>query len=270
MLEHQLQSIELMQAFIAGSHQINAGGFYRRVTQNIGETRNVLVSLIVHSGKKMPQVVGKDLAWGNVGCFCQTLHFQPNAAARQRGAVAGKKDFTSGNFMSACIAQQFLAELGWNQDGANLAFEMDVGAPLLCRFHGEGFHFADTNAGAADGFHEQCQAMVACAMNGTYKARVFVAAEVTLGGTKQPALHAQITTAAIFPAQPMKKAIERCQHGIDSDRRIAFLKKGVGPAAHAPMRDWCATQPMRKSTQRTHVLVNGSFGTCFFFQNARY
>lgn len=139
MLEHQLQSIELMQAFIAGSHQINASGFNGGMAKNVGETRNVLVSLIVHSGKEMPQVMRKDFAWRNVGCFCQTLHFQPNAAARQRGAVAGEKDFTSDNFMSACVAQQFLAELGWNQDGANLTFEMDVGTPLLCRFHGEGF-----------------------------------------------------------------------------------------------------------------------------------
>lgn len=66
----------------AGGDEVDAGGLDGRMAENVGELSDVSGGFVIHAGKKMPQVVGKDFAGGDVRESGEGFHLGPDLFTR--------------------------------------------------------------------------------------------------------------------------------------------------------------------------------------------
>lgn len=78
---HQTQPLQLAAVFQASSHNINPRGIDAAVAQHVRQLRDVFFYGVKGPGKKLAQIVGKDLAGLDPGGGAQALHPPPDAAA---------------------------------------------------------------------------------------------------------------------------------------------------------------------------------------------
>lgn len=125
------------------------------MAEHVGESCDVVKSFIENGGKKMAQVVRKDFAWRDACFFCEVFHFGPHLVAGHRFSVCVEKDLSVGDFFQSGVVGEFFAELGRDEDGADLSFEMDIGAAARDRFGGDGGKLADADACGANGLNDE-------------------------------------------------------------------------------------------------------------------
>lgn len=107
--------------------------------------------------------------------------------------------------MFSGVFQKLAAEAFWQEDGANLIFQRNIGATTLRSFEGDVAHFADANACGADGFKEQGEPCAAEGFSCGEELVVVGAGELTRTVTEEGALDAQITNAQSLQPLAVKK-----------------------------------------------------------------
>ena len=125
------------------------------MAEHVGESCDVVKSFIENGGKKMTQVVQKDFAWRDACFFCEVFHFGPHLVAGHWFSVCVEKDLSVGDVFQSGVVGEFFAELGRDEDGADLSFEMDISAAARDGFGGDGGKLADADACGADGLNDE-------------------------------------------------------------------------------------------------------------------
>ena len=236
------------------------------MTEHIGESCDVVKSFIENGGKKMAQVVRKDFAWRDACFFCEVFHFGPHLVAGHGFSVCVEKDLSVGDFFQSGVVGEFFAELGRDEDGADLSFEMDIGAAARDGFGGDGGKLADADACGADGLNNEGNAPPATRTRGAQELLIFPAAEGAVVVAEKLALHAQIAHAAVVPFAIAKITVERCEHAVDGGWQIAALEKMVFPAADADFVDGFAVEPGGKGAKMAQVVGDGAGAALFALQ----
>lgn len=134
---NQAQAFDLPLVFGAGGEQVEACGFDGAVAEKIGEFDDVVIGAVKAARKEMAQVVRKDFGGRNAGFFGKGFHFRPNLFARERTAASGAKEHTGGGFLFSGVFLQFAAEFARQENGADFAFEGDVGTAGPEGFYGD-------------------------------------------------------------------------------------------------------------------------------------
>ena len=236
------------------------------MTEHIGESCDVVKSFIENGGKKMAQVVRKDFAWRDACFFCEVFHFGPHLVAGHGFSVCVEKDLSVGDFFQSGVVGEFFAELGRDEDGADLSFEMDISAAARDGFGGDGGKLADADACGADGLNDESDAPPATRTRGAQELLIFPVAEGAVVVAEKLALHAQIAHAAVVPFAIAEISVERCEHAIDGGWQIAALEEMVFPAADADFVDGCTVEPGGKGTKMAQVVGDGAGAALFALQ----
>ena len=108
------------------------------MAEQIGEASDVVTFFIENDGEEMPQIVRKNFAWCDAAELGEFFHIGPDFIARNGCTTCCEKNLTAGDFLCAGVGIQFFAELRWDENGADLTFEVDVGALILRGFDGDG------------------------------------------------------------------------------------------------------------------------------------
>lgn len=236
------------------------------MAEHVGESCDVVKSFIENGGKKMAQVVRKDFAWRDACFFCEVFHFGPHLVAGHGFSVCVEKDLSVGDFFQSGVVGEFFAELGRDEDGADLSFEMDIGAAARNGFGGDGGKFADADACGTEGFDNERELPPAAGAGGAQQLLILGAAEGAVVGAKQLALHAQIAHAAVIPFAIAEITVERCEHAVDGGWQIAALEEMVFPAADADFVDGFAVEPGGKGAKMAQVVGDGAGAALFALQ----
>lgn len=236
------------------------------MAEHVGESCDVVKSFIENGGKKMAQVVRKDFAWRDACFFCEVFHFGPHLVAGHGFSVCVEKDLSVGDFFQSGVVGELFAELGRDEDGADLSFEMDIGAAARDGFGGDGGKLADADACGADGLNDEGDAPPATRTRGAQEFLIFPAAEGAIVVAEKLALHAQIAHAAVVPFAIAEITVERCEHAIDGGWQIAALEKMVFPAADADFVDGFAVEPGGKGAKMAQVVGDGAGAALFALQ----
>ncbi len=236
------------------------------MAEHVGESCDVVKSFIENGGKKMAQVVRKDFAWRDACFFCEVFHFGPHLVAGHWFSVCVEKDLSVGDFFQSGIVGEFFAELGRDEDGADLSFEMDISAAARDGFGGDGGKLADADACGADGLNDESDAPPATRTRGAQEFLIFPAAEGAVVVAEKLALHAQIAHAAVIPFAIAEITVERCEHAVDGGWQIAALEEMVFPAADADFVDGFAVEPGGKGAKMAQVVGDGAGAALFALQ----
>lgn len=161
---------------------------------------------------------------------------------------------------------EFFAELGRDEDGADLSFEMDIGAAARNGFGGDGGKLADADACGADGLNDEGDAPPATRTRDAQEFLIFPAAEGAVVVAEKLALHAQIAHAAVIPFAIAEITVERCEHAVDGGWQIAALEEMVFPAADADFVDGCTIEPGGKGAKMAQVVGDGAGAALFALQ----
>lgn len=236
------------------------------MAEHVGESCDVVKSFIENGGKKMAQVVRKDFAWRDACFFCEVFHFGPHLVAGHGFSVCVEKDLSVGDFFQSGVVGEFFAELGRDEDGADLSFEMDIGAAARDGFGGDGGKLADADACGANGLNNEGDAPPATRTRGAQELLIFPTAEGAVVVAEELALHAQIAHATVVSFAIAKITVERCEHAVDGGWQIAALEEMVFPAADADFVDGFAVEPGGKGAKMTQVVGDGAGATLFALQ----
>ena len=188
----------------------------------------------------MPQVVGEHLGGRDPSQLADRFHLCPDLLSGQPCTVSGEKDLAGSGFLFFGVFQQLFAQLARQQDGADLAFERDLGPALACGLDRDILHLGDADAGGADGFHEQGKAFLTLGVGGLDQTDIFFFCQLPVRAAEEAALEFQSIDPAVLPAQKDEKPVERDQHGIDRSGRVVpllqrLLPCGGGLLIHRPL-----------------------------------
>ena len=78
----------------------------------------------------MPQVVGEHLGGRDPSQLADRFHLCPDLLSGQPCTVSGEKDLAGDGLLLFGVLQELFAQLARQQDGADLAFERDLGPSL--------------------------------------------------------------------------------------------------------------------------------------------
>lgn len=137
---------------------VDAGRVDAGMPQHVRQLDNILSRSVKSAGKKMAQVVGKNLGREDAGTLTQSLHFPPYGNAVNRPAAPGDEHRSGGDAQLGSVLQQQRLQLPDEQNGAHLALAAHHGFPLTNRFHRNMNELADADAGDADGLQNELQA----------------------------------------------------------------------------------------------------------------
>lgn len=132
------------------------------MAQDVREANDVLLLLVVGDCEEVAEVVGEDLLPGDSGGVRELFHPAEDAAAVDGSAVSGDEDAAVRDAPVSAVLAELPAKGAVDEDGAGLALEGDDGAA-----GGEGGdcdegEFADADAGARQGLHDESGLMTAC------------------------------------------------------------------------------------------------------------
>lgn len=227
------QAFKLLPADVIGSGEIDARGLDGGVAKHICQTRDVAAFLIENDGEQMTQVVRKDFAGRHMAGDGKAFHIGPHLITAHGFSIRGEKNLAADDFFLTGVLPQLVAEPGRDEDGADLSFEMHIGASTTHGFNGDGGKLGHTDASGTEGFDNEHELPPAAGAGGAQQLVVIGAAEGAVVGTKQFALHAQIAHATVRPAAKVKIAVQRCQHAVDGGGGIAGGKQMRFPTHNA-------------------------------------
>ena len=137
-LQHKAETLELSLMFDAAGDEIDACGLDGGMAEDIGESHDVVAAGVERCGKEMTQVMREHFAWCDAAELGEFFHIGPDFIARNGCTTCCEKDLTAGDFLLLGVFQQLAAQLAGDEDGADLTFEVDVGAFVLRGFDGDG------------------------------------------------------------------------------------------------------------------------------------
>lgn len=248
--------------------EIDACGLDGGVAEHIRQPRDVAAFLIENDGEQMTQVVRKDFAGRHMAGDGKAFHIGPHLITAHGFSIRGEKNLAADDFFLAGVLPQLVAEPGRDEDGANLSFQMDVGASTTQGFDGDGGKLGHTDARGAEGFDNERELPPAAGAGGAQQMLILGAAEGAVVGTKPFALHAQIAHTAVRPAAKVKIAVQRCQHAVDGGRGIASGEQMRFPTHNAGFFHGRAIEPSGEGAKMPQVVGNGAGAALFCFKVA--
>ena len=114
----------------------------------------------------------------DLGCcypcgFTDRFHFRPDVFSGKPCSVSGEKNLAGDGFLFFGILEELPTKLAWQQDRADLALEGDLCPSLLRCLNRDILYLGNTDAGRADGFHEQRKALLSFGPGGLYQPHIF-------------------------------------------------------------------------------------------------
>ena len=131
------------------------------MAEDVRKAHNVLKTLIVRPGEKVPQIVGKDLLFEHPCRFCQPFQHLPDVGAVKRPARPGDKDAASADAALVAPGAELPAQRVGDQDRAELALVLYACLPGGKALHRDGLQLADAQAEGTQRLDDQGQASVA-------------------------------------------------------------------------------------------------------------
>ena len=185
------------------------------MAEQVSELGDIMADAVEGPGEQVPQVVGEHLGGRDPSQLADRFHLCTDLLSGQPCTVSGEKDLAGSGFLFFGVFQELFSQLARQQDGADLAFERDLGPALACGLDRDILHLGDADAGGADGFHEQGKALLTLGVGGLDQTDILVLCQLPVRAAEQTALELEGIDAAGMPTHEVKEAVERHQHGID-------------------------------------------------------
>ena len=134
---------------------INSGGIDAAVPENVGKLCKILFKTVEGACKKMPQVVGENLAWVYIRQSAQIFHFPPDVGSAHRPSVAGNEKGARFDVVLRHIVKQLFLKGLNNQYRARFSFERNRCFSFSGRFNSDELQFADANSRSADRLNQK-------------------------------------------------------------------------------------------------------------------
>ena len=246
--------------------EVDARRFDARVAENVRKLDDVLVGAVKRRRKQVAQVVREDLLRVHARAFAEFFHLRPDLITGHCIAAFGAKDRAGNGFLPRGKFEQLAAEFGGQQNGADLAFERDLGLAVFGGLDGDVLHLADANTGGADGLHQERKAAVARSLRRGDQSLIFCARQFLPAVAEQSVLDLQEPRAAIRPAAEVEEAVQRSKESVDRRRRVISFMQFVLPEADRLRCDRRAAQKGGKVQKRAAVLFDRRRGALFIFE----
>lgn len=207
------QLFQLPRMLRPGGHEINPSCVDRGMSQNIRQLDNIPAGSVKRGGKQVPQIVRKDLRAFHARLLAQRFHLTPNLASGNGLSASGEENFSRGGVVLSGILQQLSAELGREQDRADLPFQVNLRSFVPRGLHGDILYLRNADPGGADGFHQQSQPVLPLFRRRSEESPVLSLRQFPGLLPESPALHPEKLDPAVLPPQKPKQGIDRRQHG---------------------------------------------------------
>lgn len=196
----------------------------------------------------MPQIVGEHLGRLHPRRLAQPLELKPHLPPRNALPAACEKNLTSSDFLFSGVLHQLSAQLGREQDRADLALEGDGGPSRQCRLHGDIPQLGHADAGGAERLHDEGEAFLPALPRGGEEAVVLLLRQLAGAVPEDLALDAQKFELDRQTGKPAE-AVDGGQHGVDRAGRVAPVAQVAFPARGGLFGDSAAIQPVSKGRQ---------------------
>lgn len=130
-----MEAVELADVFAAAGGEVAPGGLDAGVAEDVGEAHDVVAVGVEDGGEEVAQVVGKDFAGVDMGGAGEGFHLAPDLLTADGTIAGGAEESTAGDLLRAGVALEFVAQAARQENDADFAFEVDLGAAVL---HGLG------------------------------------------------------------------------------------------------------------------------------------
>lgn len=238
-------------------HQVDAGGVDAGMTQHIRKAHDVPAGAVKCRGEQVPQIMREHLGRFHPRRLAQPLKFVPYLPTRDRPSAFGEKDLTGGGFLLFGVLHQLVAQLGGQQDRADLALEGDGGPSCPRRLHGDIPQLGHADAGGAQGLHDEGEAFLPAFPRGGEQAVVLLLRQLLGAVPEDLPLDLQKFHLDV-PRHKAAEAVHRRQHRIDRARRIAAVAQVVFPSRGGLLRYDAPVQPAGKRRQITAIFRDRS------------
>ena len=247
----------------SGGHNVDPRGVDVAVAENIGEFRQIVLAVVKGAGEKLAQIVGEHLGGVHHRSFAKGFHLLPDHRPMKRVPLAGAKDRTGTDVLSADEFYQLFPEFRGDKHHPcfSLAGYGDL-APLY-RFHGKIGQLRNADAGAADGLQNQTKPRVF--FRRVQQTEIFIFVQLFFFGAKGRRLNADTLYAAVLSFQKAQQAVDRSQHGIDTAHGVTPFHKLFFKGHY---RLFAQLPPLQKAAENRRipqVFFNGDL--TFFFQD---
>ena len=196
------------------------------MTEDVGETGEVVGLFVVTEGEEPPQVVGKDAAWVDAGGAREGFQTGPDLIPAERTTACGAKERATGDLFCPGETSKAFAQGGGKEDHTDLALEVDLSAAGLHGLNGDVRKLADADACGGEGFQEQ-RALTAGATGGGMQALVVAPRELAGRVTEKAALHTLIAKVQIGTTEMGEESVQCGELGIDTGRGVAGAESGL-------------------------------------------
>lgn len=259
----EVEAVELADVFAAAGGEVAPGGLYAGVAEDVGEAHDVVAVGVEDGGEEVAQVVGKDFAGVDMGGAGEGFHLAPDLLTADGTIAGGAEEGTAGDLLRAGIALEFVAQAARQEDDADFAFEVDLGAAVLHGLGGDVAEFADAEAAGGDGLEDEGEALLALAASGAHEGEVVALGEFAAGRAEELALHAQVADAAVAAPEEAAVAVDGGEHGVDADGGVALAGEGLAPGGEVGLVEGRGTEPAGEGAQVAAVFVDGGGAALF-------
>ena len=114
------------------------------------------------------------------------------------------------------VTEPFLLEVADDENTPCLSFERDCCFTTSDGFHGDELQLTDADAGAADRLQDKAEPLIALSLCSSAKSFIFSFRQFLFFRTKYLPLHFHRFHLAVHSADISEKAIQACQHRIDT------------------------------------------------------
>ena len=208
---HFIQYIQLTSAAdqCVDPCRVNVG-----MSEQIGETDNILLSPVIVDREEVTKIMGEDLLPAHIGSCAQRFHPVKDVAAVNGLSRSGHKDTARIDLAFPAVAAEFFAKLRGDQHLPGLTLEGDKCAPGAHRSDCYKLQLADTDPRRRNGFHDIEDLQISLFLRSTKEPAVFLNGELALFISERCALRPEGPDPAVFPSHELKKLVECRKHGI--------------------------------------------------------
>lgn len=218
------------------------------MAQHIRKAHDVAAGAVKCRGEQVAEIVGKNLGRLHPRRLAQPLELKPHLPPRDRPSAFGEKDLAGGGFLFSGVLHQLAAQLGGQQDRADLALEGDGGPSRQRRLHGDIAKLGHANARGAERFHDEGEAFLPTLPRGGEQAVVFLLRQLLGAVPEDLPLDAQKFELDRQTGKPAE-AVDRRQHGVDGAGCVVPVQQAGFPSGGGLLGDGAAVQPEGKGGQ---------------------
>ena len=137
--------------FVSSCDDVDACGVDAAVAEDVGELGDVFFEAVKGAGEEVSEVVWGYFVRVDIGFFAKVFHFAPDVGAANGFPISCDEYLSCRDVLLCCVAEQFLFEFLYDEDGTRFALEGDDCFTAFDRFYCNEFQFTDAYAGAAYG-----------------------------------------------------------------------------------------------------------------------